>query len=93
MPKVSSAFGTVIRTDAAADAATVRSALESMGFTDEELQVGDRIIVVGPVFGGDVAKAIATSLERIDLEYWDDFYTFEDGFPDWLTLHASRSNA
>ncbi|MEM6925804.1 MAG: hypothetical protein AAF602_02650 [Myxococcota bacterium] len=93
MVTVSNSFGTVIRAARASEVgASVADIVEQLGFPPSSIGVGNGVIVVGPVFGEETSRSLTTALERAGLSYYDDFYTFEEPFPEWLTVGASCAN-
>ncbi|HDR8859253.1 TPA: hypothetical protein QDA74_003752 [Burkholderia territorii] len=86
--KISRDFGIVVRRAALAEKAVDLSAVmrefNFAGCFDES----DRLVSLGPFFGGDAADACMRSLERLGLVYFDDFFIVEQTYPGWCEVEA-----
>ena len=61
---------------------------ERLGLTADEFRVEGDLIVIGPIFGGgdDAVADIIAELERLGLNYFDDFFELSGNWPAWLQL-------
>ena len=79
----------LIRQSAFETAALSRSAIdERYNLTDEEFQVEDGLIAVGPLPSDDLLPELIDDLESNGLVYFDDFFELSGNWPDWLFLYA-----
>lgn len=86
--KISRDFGIVVRRATLAEKAVDLSAvLCEFNFADC-FDESDRLVSLGPFFGGDVADACMRSLERLGLVYFDDFFIVEQTYPGWCEVEA-----
>jgi hypothetical protein len=69
-----------------------RSAIdERYTLTDEEFRVEAGLVAIGPLPSADLATMMIEELEQNGLVYFDDFFELSGNWPEWLTLHATRS--
>jgi hypothetical protein len=67
----------------------VRAALdERLGLTADEFRVEGDIVVIGPVYDSEAFATLLEHLERIGLEYYDDFFELSGNWPEWLSVLA-----
>lgn len=67
----------------------IRSAIdERYNLTDEEFQVEEGLIVIGPLPSDEMIPQMIEDLERSGLTYFDDFFDLSGNWPDWLTLYT-----
>jgi len=61
---------------------------ERFGLTDEEFRVEGSLVVIGPLFGGsdDAVTDVIAELERVGLNYFDDFFELSGNWPEWLSM-------
>jgi hypothetical protein len=64
---------------------------ERLGLTDEEFRVESGLVVIGPLFGGsdEAVSDLIAELERIGLNYFDDFFELSGNWPEWLSVLAA----
>lgn len=81
--------GTIlIRRSAFERANLVRSSIdETYNLTDEEFQVEEDLIVVGPLPSEDMIPQIIDDLENSGLVYFEDFFDLSGNWPDWLSVY------
>lgn len=82
--------GTIlIRRSAFERANLTRSAVdERYNLTDEEFQLEEGLIVIGPLPSDDMIPQMIEDLERNGLTYFDDFFDLSGNWPDWLAIYA-----
>jgi len=82
--------GTIlIRRSAFERANLTRSAIdERYNLTDEEFQVEEDLIVIGPLPSEDSIPQMIEDLEQSGLVYFDDFFDLSGNWPDWLTIYT-----
>ncbi|RQS01272.1 MULTISPECIES: hypothetical protein [unclassified Burkholderia] len=86
--KISRDFGIVVRRAALVEKDVDLSALmREFNFADC-FDESDRLVSLGPFFGGDAVDACMRSLERRGLVYFDDFFIVEQTYPGWCELEA-----
>ncbi|KVD37665.1 hypothetical protein WI84_14440 [Burkholderia ubonensis] len=87
--KVSRDFGIVVRRAAITakdiDLSAIMAEFHFKTYFDES----DRLISLGPFFGGDAADECMRSLEKLGLTYVDDFFIFAEFVPDWCSFEVS----
>ena len=67
----------------------VRSVLDQrLGLTDDEFRVEDDLVAIGPIYDGEALAALLEDLEKLGLEYYDDFFELSGNWPDWLSMLA-----
>ena len=61
---------------------------ERFGLTDEEFRVEGGLVVIGPLFASsdDAVTDLIAELERVGLNYFDDFFELSGNWPDWLSI-------
>lgn len=64
---------------------------ERYTLTDEEFRVEAGLIAIGPLPSPDLVTVLIEDLEQNGLTYFDDFFELSGNWPEWLTLHATRS--
>jgi len=70
-------------------AGLTRSAIdERYNLTDQEFQVEEDLVVIGPLPSEDMVPQLIEDLEQNGLMYFDDFFDLSGNWPDWLTLYA-----
>ncbi len=64
---------------------------ERLGLTADEFRVEGDLVVIGPIYGGDgnALSDVIAELERLGLNYFDDFFEFSGNWPDWLQLFSA----
>lgn len=82
--------GTIlIRRSAFERANLTRSAVdERYNLTDEEFQLEEGLIVIGPLPSDDMVPQMIEDLEQNGLTYFDDFFDLSGNWPDWLSIYA-----
>ena len=82
--------GTIlIRRSAFERANLTRSAIDDRyNLTDEEFQVEEDLIVIGPLPSEDSIPQMIEDLEQSGLAYFDDFFDLSGNWPDWLTIYT-----
>lgn len=82
--------GTIlIRRNAFERANLTRSAIdERYNLTDEEFQLEEDLIVIGPLPSDDMIPQMIEDLEQNGLTYFDDFFDLSGNWPDWLAIYA-----
>lgn len=82
--------GTIlIRRSAFERANLTRSAVdERYNLTDQEFQLEEGLIVIGPLPSDDMIPQMIEDLERNGLTYFDDFFDLSGNWPDWLAIYA-----
>lgn len=89
LPIRNGASSILIRRAAYEASGLTRAAIdERLGLTDEEFRVEGDLVVIGPVFGGrdDAVTDLITELERVGLNYFDDFFELSGNWPEWLSV-------
>lgn len=67
-----------------------RAALDArLGLTDAEFRVEGDLVAVGPIYDVDALGALVDELEASGLVYYDDFFEFSGGWPEWLSVRAA----
>jgi hypothetical protein len=61
---------------------------ERYNLTDEEFQVEDGLVALGPLPSDDMLSGLIEDLENSGLVYFDDFFELSGNWPDWLSLYA-----
>lgn len=86
--KIARDFGIVVRRAALVEKGVdLSKILLEFNFTrcfDES----ERLVSLGPFFGGDAADDCMRSLEGLGLTYFDDFFIVEENYPGWCALEA-----
>jgi hypothetical protein len=78
-----------IRKEAFERAGLVRAALdERLNLTEDEFRLEGDLVAVGPIHDEDALGEVIAELERIGLEYFDDFFELSGNWPEWLRLLA-----
>jgi hypothetical protein len=81
-----------IRQSAFEEKGLSRSAIdERYTLTDEEFRVEAGLVAIGPLPSADLATVMIEELEQNGLVYFDDFFELSGNWPDWLTLHATKT--
>ena len=81
-----------IRQSAFEEKGLSRSAIdERYMLTDEEFRMEAGLIAIGPLPSADLVTVLIEDLEQNGLAYFDDFFELSGNWPDWLTLHATRT--
>jgi hypothetical protein len=66
-----------------------RSAIDQKyNLTDEEFQVEEDLVVIGPLPSDDMISQLIEDLERSGLTYYEDFFDLSGNWPDWLSVYA-----
>jgi hypothetical protein len=66
-----------------------RSAIdERYNLTDQEFQVEEDLIVIGPLPSEDMIPQMIEDLEGNGLTYFDDFFDLSGNWPDWLSIYV-----
>lgn len=79
----------LIRRDAFERANLARSAVDQRyNLTDEEFQVEEDLVVIGPLPSDDMISQLIEDLERSGLTYFDDFFDLSGNWPSWLSVYA-----
>ncbi|HJQ11305.1 MAG TPA: hypothetical protein VJ840_09780 [Gemmatimonadaceae bacterium] len=79
----------LIRRSAFERAKLARSVIdETYNLTDEEFQVEEDLVVIGPLPSEDMIPQIVEDLEQSGLTYFDDFFDLSGNWPDWLSIYA-----
>ena len=70
----------------------VRAAIdERLGLTADEFRVEGDIIAIGPVYDADAFAAFIEEIERLGLQYYEDFFELSGNWPDWLGVLAGAT--
>jgi hypothetical protein len=78
-----------IRKDAFGRVGLTRAALdERLNLTEDEFRLEGELIAIGPIHDEEALVAVIEELERIGLEYFDDFFELSGNWPEWLRLFA-----
>ena len=79
----------LIRRAAFERANLVRSAIdEKYNLTDEEFEVEEDLVVIGPLPSDDMISQLIADLESSGLTYFDDFFDLSGNWPHWLSVYA-----
>jgi hypothetical protein len=79
----------VIRREAFERVGLTRLAIdERYNLTDEEFRVEADLIVVGPLPGETDVAGLIEELERVGLEYFEEFFELSGNWPEWLGVFA-----
>ena len=79
----------LIRRSAFERANLTRSTIdEKYNLTDEEFQVEEDLVVIGPLPADDMISQMIEDLEESGLVYFDDFFDLSGSWPEWLTIYA-----
>src|SRR2546423_8550780 len=79
----------LIRRAAFERASLARSAIDQkFNLTDEEFQVEEDLVVIGPLSSDDMISQLIEDLERSALTYFDDFFDLTGTWPNWLSRYA-----
>ncbi|MBL6989885.1 MAG: hypothetical protein ISR65_08905 [Bacteriovoracaceae bacterium] len=85
--KVTNFHGIIIKKDAIASKSInieeILKALES-----SPLDESNDLISFGPSFGKEAADEFIKRLEKLGLDYVEDFYVFEGDFPEWISFRV-----
>jgi hypothetical protein len=81
---ISTEFGIVVRTASLNERGLHRDQLLQQ-LEAEPLDENDELMSFGPHFGGEAADEFRGRLYMLGLEYGNDFFIYEGGFPDWCT--------
>jgi len=82
----------LIRRAAFERANLVRSAIdEKYNLTDEEFEVEEDLVVIGPLPSDDMISQLIADLESSGLTYFDDFFDLSGNWPDWLAVYVRGS--
>jgi len=87
--KIHPEFGIVIRKDALVARGVQFDAVLAIFQVQAALDENEVLVSFGPHFGGEAAKAMVNSLERLGLVYVDDFFMFETMGPSWCQFGAA----
>jgi hypothetical protein len=80
----------LIRAEAYERAALSRARIdELLTLTDEEFRVERGLVAIGPIFDAAALEALINALEKLGLEYYEDFFELSGVWPDWLRLFAA----
>ena len=67
-----------------------RAAIDKrLGLTANEFRVEGDLVAIGPVYDGEAFAALIADLERLGLEYYEDFFELSGNWPEWLSVLAS----
>lgn len=67
----------------------VRSTIDARyNLTDEEFQVEEDLVVIGPLASEDMIPQMIEDLETSGLVYFDDFFDLSGNWPDWLSVYV-----
>ena len=70
-----------------------RAALdERLGLTAEEFRTERNLVAIGPIHSTDDFAALVDELERLGLDYFDDFFELSGNWPEWLRLYAAADD-
>jgi hypothetical protein len=65
---------------------------ERFGLTTDEFRVEGGLVVIGPIYGeGDAVADVIAELERLGLNYFDDFFELSGNWPEWLAVLAASA--
>ena len=64
---------------------------ERLGLTGDEFRVEGDLVAIGPLFGGSnvAVSDLIAELERVGLNYFDDFFELSGNWPEWLSVLAA----
>ena len=78
-----------IRKEAFEHVGLTRAALDDrLNLTEDEFRLEGELIALGPIHDEDAIVAVVEELERIGLEYFEDFFELSGNWPEWLRLFA-----
>ena len=82
----------LIRQSAYERARLVRSTIDARyNLTDEEFQVADGLVVLGPLPSEESLPQLIEDLEANGLVYFDDFFDLSGNWPEWLSFYVRGS--
>ncbi len=65
---------------------------ERFGLTADEFRVEGDLVVIGAIYGeGDSVADVIAELERLGLNYFDDFFELSGNWPEWLAVLAASA--
>jgi hypothetical protein len=86
--KVTSEFGLIIRKRALSERALgIAQVFEAMEAA-QPYGESDELLAFGPSFGPEALDTFTKRLQKLGLEYWDDFFEFAYPHPSWCTFRA-----
>jgi hypothetical protein len=72
----------------------VRAALdERLGLTPDEFRVEAEVVAIGPVHDSAAFAVLLDELERIGLQYYDDFFELTGNWPGWIEIFVTSGGA
>jgi hypothetical protein len=75
-----------IRRDAFESVGLTRAEIdERFALTPDDFRVEADLVVIGPLYGDQLADLV-TDLEEAGLAYFDDFFELSGNWPEWLQL-------
>jgi|SRR5689334_3774775 len=82
--------GTIlIRRGAFERANLARSTIDDRyNLTDQEFQVEEDLVVIGPLPSEDMIPQMIEDLEESGLAYFDDFFDLSGNWPEWLSIYV-----
>jgi len=81
-----------IRRAAYEKAGLVRAAIdERLGLTPEEFRVDGDLVAIGPVLDADNFAALLDELEKLGMEYFDDYFELSGNWPGWVAVLVGSS--
>ncbi len=82
----------LIRRESFEKSGIARSAIDQRyNLTDQEFQVVEGVIAVGPLPSDDLLPELIADLEGSGLAYYDDFFEMSGNWPEWLGIHVRSS--
>ncbi|MBV6520010.1 MAG: hypothetical protein MNPFHGCM_00114 [Gemmatimonadaceae bacterium] len=79
----------LLRREAWERSGLTRAAVDArLGLTDEEFQVEDRLVCIGPIHATGELHVFIDSLEASGLRHFEDFFDLSGNWPSWLRLYA-----
>jgi hypothetical protein len=61
---------------------------ERLNLTADEFRVEGALVAIGPLHGADALPVLIDELERLGLEYFEEFFELSGNWPLWLRLLA-----
>jgi hypothetical protein len=65
---------------------------ERLNLTADEFRVERDLVVIGSIHAVDDLPALLDELERLGLDYFEDFFELSGHWPAWLRLYASSED-
>jgi hypothetical protein len=85
--KVTNFYGFIFRKDILKKKSITLEQLEKV-LGIEKLDENDSLVSFKPCFGGEAANNLMEEVNKLGLEYVDDYFLIEGDFPEWLSLRG-----